>query len=403
MDTKNVLFSFVVCCSLVLSSSAQTCRNYNSFASNKVFTSCTDLPFLKSFLHWTYDPASMTARIAYRHTGVSPSRWVAWGINPTSHGMVGTQALIAYQESADGRMKVYTAPIDSYQTGLQAGDLSFPVSDLSATYSDKEITIFATLKLQNLSSSATLNQVWQEGPVSGGYPGMHDTSGSNVQSMGTLNLLSGQSGGATVGSGTGSSQLRKKNIHGLLNTASWGIMMPIGALFARYLKVFKAADPAWFYLHATCQILAYIVGVSGWATGLQLGSQSPGVQFTAHRTIGIVLFCLATIQVSAMLVRPKKEHKHRVYWNMYHHAVGYYIIILGIINIFKGVKILNPEKKWESGYVGILVGLGLVAATLEVFTWCVVIKRKKNVDDKIPNVYSNVYNNGYESRQHTRV
>lgn len=104
-----------------------------------------------------------------------------------------------------------------------------------------------------------------------------------------------------------------------------------------------------------------------------------------------------------MLVRPKKEHKHRVYWNMYHHAVGYSIIILGIINIFKGVKILNPEKKWESGYIGILVGLGLVAATLEVFTWCVVIKRKKNVDDKIPNVYSNVYNNGYESRQHPRV
>lgn len=205
MDTKlkkNVLFSFVVC-SLVLSSSAQTCRNYN-FASNQLFTSCSDLPFLNSFLHWTYDHASMTARIAYRHSGVSPSRWVAWGFNPTSHGMVGSQTLIAYQES-DGSMKVYTTPINSYQTGLQAGDLSFPVSDLSATYSDKEITIFATLKLENFSS-ATLNQVWQEGPVSGGYPGMHATSGPNVQSVGTLNLLSG----ATVGSG--SSQLRKKNV-----------------------------------------------------------------------------------------------------------------------------------------------------------------------------------------------
>lgn len=111
------------------------------------------------------------------------------------------------------------------------------------------------------------------------------------------------------------------------------------------------------------------------------------------------------LQVSAMLLRPKKEHKHRVYWNIYHHAVGYSIIILGIINIFKGVNILNPEKKWESAYVGILVGLGLVAATLEVYTWCVVIKRKKSENvDKIPNVYSNAYsNNGYGSRPHTRV
>lgn len=74
--------------------------------------------------------------------------------------------------------------------------------------------------------------------------------------------------------------------------------MPIGAIIARYLKVSKAADPAWFYLHVACQSSAYIVGVAGWATGLKLGSESPGITYTAHRTIGIVLFCLGTLQVS---------------------------------------------------------------------------------------------------------
>ncbi|KAJ0804065.1 putative cytochrome b561/ferric reductase transmembrane [Helianthus annuus] len=74
-------------------------------------------------------------------------------------------------------------------------------------------------------------------------------------------------------------------------------MMPLGAIMARYVRVFESLDPAWFYLHVTCQTSAYIIGVAGWATGIRLGSQSPGIQFTTHRIIGIILFCVATLQV----------------------------------------------------------------------------------------------------------
>ncbi|GFP96467.1 protein chromatin remodeling 20 [Phtheirospermum japonicum] len=42
-----------------------------------------------------------------------------------------------------------------------------------------------------------------------------------------------------------------------------GIMLPIGVVFARYLKVFPSADPAWFYLHASCQTSAYIISNRG--------------------------------------------------------------------------------------------------------------------------------------------
>ncbi|GER52869.1 auxin-responsive family protein [Striga asiatica] len=68
-----------------------------------------------------------------------------------------------------------------------------------------------------------------------------------------------------------------------------------------------------------------------------LWNQSSGVQYTAHRIVGIVVFCLGTLQVTALLLRPKKEHKHRIYWNLYHHTIGYSVIILSIINIFKGL------------------------------------------------------------------
>lgn len=94
----------------------------------------------------------------------------------------------------------------------------------------------------------------------------------------------------------------KFQIHGVLNVVSWGILMPLGVIIARYLRVFKSADPAWFYLHVTCQTSAYIIGVSGWATGLKLGNDSAGVQYTKHRTLGILLFILATLQVSKILL-----------------------------------------------------------------------------------------------------
>lgn len=86
-------------------------------------------------------------------------------------------------------------------------------------------------------------------------------------------------------------------IHGVLNVVSWGIMFPVGVIIARYLRTFPSADPAWFYLHAFCQSSAYAIGVAGWGTGLKLGGESKGVQYSGHRNIGIALFSLATVQV----------------------------------------------------------------------------------------------------------
>ncbi|CAK9182250.1 unnamed protein product [Ilex paraguariensis] len=484
--TSRLALVSCVLISLFLSSSAQSCTNY-AFASNKVFSTCNDLPYLNSFLHWTYDPSSETVQIAFRHTRVTSSKWVAWAINPNSTSMVGSQALVAFQKS-DGTMRYYTSPVTSYGTQLAEGDLSFPVSDLLATFSNNEITIFATLNLQKINST-TVNQVWQDGPVSGDTPGAHDQSGDNILSMGTINLLSGESG-TTVGGGGGNTKIKKRNIHGVLNAISWGIMMPVGALFARYLKVFKSADPAWFYLHVTCQTSAYIIGVAGWATGLKLGSESPGIQHTTHRNIGILLFLLGTLQIHgvlnaiswgimmpvgalfarylkvfksadpawfylhvtcqtsayiigvagwatglklgsespgiqhtthrnigillfllgtlqvfALLLRPNKNHKYRFYWNIYHHSVGYMVILLSIVNIFKGFDILKPEHQWQRAYTAIIVILAIIAVLLEAYTWFVVVKRKKAASaEKMPQGTNETNgHNGYGARTQERV
>ncbi|KAK6139048.1 hypothetical protein DH2020_027215 [Rehmannia glutinosa] len=366
---KPVLIILVLFCLHTSSSYAQSsCASYN-FARNQVFRFCNDLPYLNSFLHWNYDQSAKTVKIAYRHTGVSSSRWVAWAINPTGRGMVGAQALVAFQK-ADGTMRAYTAPVSGYQTQLQEGDLSFPVSDLSATYARNEMIIFATLKLDNLSS--TVNQVWQEGPVSGDSPAMHSTTGPNVQSTGNLNLLSGATG--TTG-GADIVQIFVCFNSWIAKCSKLGILLPIGAVFAR---------------------------LGNWSPA---GKPVSGVQYTSHRIIGIVLFCLGTLQVSALLLRPKKgaqtqillEHLPPLHRILCHSPQHY--------QHFQGFDILNPQEKWKTAYIGILIGLAFVAAILEVYTWFVVVKRKKSSShQKMQNGVNgtNGYN-GYGARSQDRV
>ncbi|KAL9243461.1 hypothetical protein vseg_017346 [Gypsophila vaccaria] len=360
-------------------SQSPTCSQYAFQTSNVAnrtsptnFHTCVDLPVLNSFLHWTYIPATATLEIAYRHRSLSPptSKWVAWAINPTGNGMVGAQCLVAHRNPKDGSMIAYTSPVSGYGTKLGKGDLSFKVTGLSAVGSNNEIIIFATLEVPR--NATTLNQLWQDGPLSSdAAPLIHSISGPNVRSTASLNLLSGVAATTSVAN---TSPL--KNIHGLLNAVSWGILIPTGAIIARYIRVFPAADPAWFYLHVGCQISAYAIGVAGWATGLNLGSQSEGIQQSLHRRIGITLFCLATLQMFALLIRPIKDHKYRSYWNIYHHSVGYTIIILSIVNIMEGIKILDPVDIWKKTYIGVLLALALLAAFLEAFTWYIVFKRK---------------------------
>ncbi|PRQ48141.1 putative DOMON domain-containing protein [Rosa chinensis] len=172
---------------------AQTCSTHQ-FPNHKTFAACNDLPVLKySTIYWNYFPSNGTVDLAFRETlsifDLTDIRWAAWAINPSSKGMVGLQALVAFQRS-DGTMAVYSSPIKSYDTHLEQGNLSFPVYTLSAVYENKEITIFATLGLPN--NVTTVNQLLQQGPLHGNTPGMHSMSGPNLKSYGTLDFLSGK-------------------------------------------------------------------------------------------------------------------------------------------------------------------------------------------------------------------
>ncbi|KAL9228370.1 hypothetical protein vseg_003959 [Gypsophila vaccaria] len=344
------------------------------------YTTCTQLPTLSATLHHTYTPSNHTLSVAFTAAPPTPSGWVSWALNPTSAGMVGSQAFFAFKSPSSAAVTVSTFNLSSY-AAISPSNLSFPVYSHRAVFNgdDGSFTIFAAVMSP---AGGKVNHVWQVGSsVTDGVPDKHAMGSANLASKGTLDVGATAAPAAHVSSGGGSG-LRKRNIHGVLNAVSWGLLFPFGAIISRYLRTFESADPTWFYLHAICQTSAYAIGVAGWATGLQLGTMSKGIVFETHRCIGIALFSLATLQVFALFLRPKNDHKYRFYWNIYHHSIGYAIIILGIINVFKGLDILEPEKKWRSIYVTTLIVLGGIAVLLEALTWVVVLRRKSSRSTK---------------------
>lgn len=186
----NLILNILACVSLSSSSSSSSCHNH-TFSSNRLFISCTHLPSLEAHLHWSYNPAlTQAVSIAFRAKQV-PKGWIAWAINPTSTGMVGSQALVAFL-SPNGSMRAYTTPIASYNPSMLPANITVPISNISAEYVGNEMIIYAAVgPLQN---GTLVNHVWQAGAsISSNIPQIHSTSLPHLQSMGTIDFLSAPS------------------------------------------------------------------------------------------------------------------------------------------------------------------------------------------------------------------
>ncbi|KAK4440522.1 cytochrome and DOMON domain-containing protein [Sesamum alatum] len=175
--------ALLVCPALSLTCTSQT------FSENTKFANCTDLPTLKAFLHWTYDPTAKpkpTLSIAFIAPPAKSDGWIAWALNPTASGMVGAQSLIAFKDT-NGSVVVKTYNVSEYGP-VSESKISYEVLNKRAESSHGEMRIFATLALP--SGSAELNQVWQVGAsVKDGVPAKHEFSPENLSAKSKLQLV----------------------------------------------------------------------------------------------------------------------------------------------------------------------------------------------------------------------
>ncbi|KAM0946617.1 putative DOMON domain-containing protein [Dioscorea sansibarensis] len=182
----SVLFSlFFSFASLFSSSIALSCSS--SFSKNRTFVSCSSLNHLHATIHWTFDPSNSSLSIAFTTPPPSPSGWIAWAINPNSLAMIGSQALIAFN---DPTIKPQTFNITGYSP-IKPSPIDFPTWDLESEASSTDLTLFAKLKLPE--GMTAINQVWQVGTsVTAGLPDKHEMLPDNLQSMAKLDLTKGQ-------------------------------------------------------------------------------------------------------------------------------------------------------------------------------------------------------------------
>ncbi|XP_019178466.1 PREDICTED: auxin-induced in root cultures protein 12-like [Ipomoea nil] len=157
-----------------------------TFSTKAHYANCSDLPTLKAFLHWTYNQTKSTLSVAFVAPPAAADGWIAWGINPTATGMIGTQAFIAFKDP-QGKVAVKTYNLTSYG-GITPQKLSLKVLDSRAeAAADGVMRIFATVELPE--KMATVNHVWQVGAsVKDGVPQKHQMSQENLDAKSTLDL-----------------------------------------------------------------------------------------------------------------------------------------------------------------------------------------------------------------------
>ncbi|XP_020249780.1 cytochrome b561 and DOMON domain-containing protein At3g61750-like [Asparagus officinalis] len=156
-----------------------------------------------------------------------------------------------------------------------------------------------------------------------------------------------------------------KRTHGILNIIGWGVLLPIGAMVARY---FKRSDPLWYYIHAIVQLIGFIIGLAGVVAGVALYNKLHA-DVSAHRGLGIFILVLGILQVIAFFLRPDKDSKFRRLWNWYHHGVGRLNLLLSVVNIYLGIHVGSAGTSWKIGYGINLSVLLLTGVVLEIFLW----------------------------------
>jgi hypothetical protein len=125
-----------------------------------------------------------------------------------------------------------------------------------------------------------------------------------------------------------------KVAHQVIMAVGWGVMIPLGIVGGR--AKMQLVAPKWFNIHRYLQSIGYLLGLIGVGLGFGI-TKSWDTLYTVHRDLGITITVLATVQVTALLWRPKPNTKLRMIWGPSHRYMGWATAILAIANIYYGM------------------------------------------------------------------
>lgn len=334
-----------------------TCKNTN-------YQSFLPPPY-QNISHMICTPVWHTYELRYIQNGdtttiiLSAPYTIGWvGIGFSRDGMmVGSSAMVGWI-SKHGHAKIkqfYLRGRKQSEVIVDKGEL--PLSNVPAAVATNGAEIHLAFQLQMTTPFQKQAILLAFGSK---YPQNHHLPKHQDKAAIMFDFSSGSTGPAAS-----HELVQMRTNHGILGVIGWGLILPVGAIIARY---FRHKDPMWFYLHAIIQFVGFTFGLSTIVLGLQLYSKMHA-RIAAHRGIGIFAFVLSILQILALFLRPNKDSKIRKIWNWYHGWFGRFALIFAAINIVLGMQAAGAGSDWKIGY-GILVGVMVVAAiVLEVLAY----------------------------------
>ncbi|KAD4584300.1 hypothetical protein E3N88_21901 [Mikania micrantha] len=281
--------------------------------------------------------------------------YIAIGFSPNGR-MVGSSAVVGWVASGGlATMKRYFLGGQTpSQVLVDQGDLQI-LGNTSSVFTDSARIYIAFQLVTNQPSERLVYAIGDRNdPVPS--PPSYRLPQHRSQSSIRLNYASGQ------GSQTTAPYSNLKRSHGMLSMIGWGILIPLGAMVARY---FKHLDSLWFYMHTGIQSLGFILGLAGVIAGLVLNDRLDA-NVGKHKGLGITILVLGFLQITAFLARPSVDAKMRKYWNWYHHNAGRLMILFAIANIFYGIHLAKAGSSWNGGYGVVLIVFVIIVVVLEL-------------------------------------
>ncbi|WCJ22413.1 Cytochrome b561 and DOMON domain-containing protein At3g61750 [Euphorbia peplus] len=155
-----------------------------------------------------------------------------------------------------------------------------------------------------------------------------------------------------------------KKSHGIMGILAWALVLPAGAIIARYLK---HKDPLWYYLHAAIQFVGFLFALATVVLGQQLYAKI-NAAIPAHRAIGIFVLTISILQILAFFLRPNKDSKIRRYWNWYHGWFGRIALFFGALNVLLGIHAASAGIAWKICYAFLIATVLVASIILEALS-----------------------------------
>jgi len=190
-------------------------------------------------------------------------------------------------------------------------------------------------------------------------PGCGDASSSSSSSSFLDGLI--------VDSNTANSQKQRRNklmkmylAHGSLMLVGWGLLLPAGAIIARFFK--HRPHGLWFQLHRSIQMVGLLVTIIAWIIALTQFNVfgDTGLNSYRHGVLGMVVMILGILQPVNAIFRPRlptaatgSKTTARIVWEYYHKGSGWLAVILAIPTIALGtlsLPSLDEQKQFQIAY-----------------------------------------------------